>query len=308
MTVSEVVLALHDVSKRFPSGSVTVAALAGVTTSVRRGEKVALLGANGAGKTTCLDLICGVTQPSAGRITALGSTPREAVRAGRLTAVLQTGGLLRDLTVLETVQVIAGLHRLPERTETVLHEAGLTGLRKRLVGRCSGGEQQRLKYALALIPDPEVLVLDEPAAGLDVAGRADLWDHVAQRAEQGTTIIHSTHQLDEVEQMADRVLLLRDGELVADRYVHELVAPTASVRISARLATAAMVAEAVRVLGSLDGVRDDGSSGERVQLLSSPGVSDGVAARLLGEFRAAELVVMPQTLRGSLADLMAGRH
>ncbi len=308
MSEGEVVLALNDVTKRFSSGSGMVSALEGVSASVRRGERVALLGANGAGKTTCMDLVCGVTAPTTGRITALGVTPRHAVRQGRMTAVLQTGGLLRDLTVLETVQVIAGLHRRPERVETVLLEAGLTAVRRRLVGRCSGGEQQRLKYALALIPDPEVLVLDEPAAGLDVAGRAALWDHVGQRAQQGTTIIFSTHHLEEVEQMAERVLLLREGKVVADQEIRELLGPAAPVTILAQLPTPAAVAQAVHSLGDLEGVHDDGSAEERLRLVAAPQVSDAVAARLLGEFRAAHLLVIPQTLRGKMADMMAGRR
>lgn len=307
MITDEVVLSLKDVTKRFTSGSGSLSAVDGLTTSVRRGERVAILGANGAGKTTCLDLVCGVTQPTSGHITALGVSPRRAVQEGRMTAVLQTGGLLRDLTVKETVQVIAGLHRRPERTATVLEEAGLTGLAKRLVGRCSGGEQQRLKYALALIPDPEVLVLDEPAAGLDMEGRAALWDHVRQRALSGTTIIHSTHHLEEVDGMADRVLLLRNGKLVADHQIGELVESGASVTISAQLLGDASVQEAVRVLSVTGQVCDAGSDGARIRLVASPTASDEVAGRLLGEYRATQLLVVPQTLHGALADLMAGK-
>ncbi len=308
MRQDEVVLRLEDVTQSFASGSAQVLALDGINMSVRRGERVAILGANGAGKTTCIDLMCGVTQPTSGRITALGVSPRRAVQEGRMTAVLQTGGLLRDLTVRETVQVVAGLHRRPERTATVLEEAGLSGLAKRLVGRCSGGEQQRLKYALALIPDPELLILDEPAAGLDMEGRAALWEHVRQRALQGTTIIHSTHHLEEVEGMADRVLLLQKGKLVADHDMAELVGPTASLTISAHLPNPAAVRDAVKDLVGRGQVCDDGSTAERIRLLAAPGVSDSVAARLLGDFRATQLVVMPQTIQGALADLMAGRH
>ena len=308
MIKDEVVLSLKDVTKRFTSGSGSLNAVDGLTTSVRRGERVAILGANGAGKTTCLDLVCGVTQPTAGHITALGVSPRRAVQEGRMTAVLQTGGLLRDLTVKETVQVIAGLHRRPERTATVLEEAGLTGLAKRLVGRCSGGEQQRLKYALALIPDPEVLVLDEPAAGLDMEGRAALWGHVRQRALSGTTIIHSTHHLEEVGGMADRVLLLRNGKLVADHQIGELVGSGASVTISAQLSGDAAVQEAVRVLSVPGQVFDNGSDAARIQLIAAPTASDEVAGRLLNDYEATQLLVVPQTLHGALADLMAGKH
>ncbi len=299
----DVVLSLEQVTKRFTVGAADVTALDGVTVMVRRGERVALLGANGAGKTTCMDLVCGVTQPTSGTVQALGITPRRAVREGRLTAVLQTGGLLRDLTVRETVQVIAGLHRRPERTDVVLAESGLTGLAKRLVGRCSGGEQQRLKYALALIPDPEVLVLDEPAAGLDREGRAALWEHVRERSRQGTTIVHSTHHLEEIEGLADRVLLLRAGRLVADLAIADLTGVHSSRTITARLPGSDTAARAVQELTSLDGVSDDGSSGAMVRLTAGAASSDEVAARLLRDFGGADLLVAPLTLEAALSEL-----
>ena len=301
--IDDVVLSLAQVTKRFTAGAADVTALDGVTAMVRRGERVALLGANGAGKTTCMDLVCGVTQPTSGTVRALGMTPRRAVREGRLTAVLQTGGLLRDLTVRETVQVIAGLHRRPERTDVVLAESGLTGLAKRLVGRCSGGEQQRLKYALALIPDPEVLVLDEPAAGLDREGRAALWEHVRDRSRRGTTIVHSTHHLEEIEGLADRVLLLRAGRLVADLAIEDLTGAHSARTITARLPGSDLAARAVQELTSLVDVRDDGSSGALVRVTAGAASSDEVAARLLRDFGGADLLVAPLTLEAALGEL-----
>ncbi len=303
MTDDEVVLSFDHVSKRFTSRTAAVTATDDVSALVRRGERVALLGANGAGKTTCMDLMCGVTAPTSGRVRALGTSPRLAVREGRLTAVLQTGGLLRDLTVRETVQVIAALHRRRDRTEAVLAEAGLTALTKRLVGRCSGGEQQRLKYALALIPDPEVLVLDEPASGLDQEGRAALWEHVRQRALHGTTIIHSTHHLDEVEPLADRVLLLRRGRLVADRLVSDLTGAGAQRMITARLPGADVLARSVQELTGIRGVRDDGSTGADIRLVADARSSDEVIARLLRDHGGSELMAGPRTLEAALADL-----
>lgn len=302
MTDDGVVLCLSQVTKSFMAGSASVAALHGVTVSVRRGERVALLGANGAGKTTCLDLICGVTRPTSGTVTALGGEPRRAVKEGRLTAVLQTGGLLRDLTVRETVQVIAGLHRRPERVDVVIEEAGLGALSRRLVGRCSGGEQQRVKYALALIPDPEVLVLDEPAAGLDIEGRAALWDHVRQRAEQGTTIIHSTHHLDEVRDLADRVLLLQKGSLVGDHRVSDLAGPGASMVLTARLGGQSAVERARQELATA--ILEDSSGGSDLRMVITSGEADGIALRLLRDHGARDLVLKPRTLEDALADLM----
>ena len=293
---NDVVLSLEHVGKHFTE----VTALDDVSARILRGERVALLGANGAGKTTCLDLVCGVTQPTSGTVRALGMTPRRAVREGRLTAVLQTGGLLRDLTVRETVQVIAGLHRRPERTDAVLAESGLTGLTKRLVGRCSGGEQQRLKYALALIPDPEVLVLDEPAAGLDREGRQSLWEHVRERSRRGTTLVHSTHHLEEIEGLADRVLLLRAGRLVADLSVEDLTGAHSSRTITARLPQPGVTARAVQELTALSAVHDDGSTGVVLRLIAAARSSDEVATRLLREFEASDLLVAPLTLQAAI--------
>lgn len=302
MKDEEVVLRLDAVTKSFWAKESLITALDGMSVSVRRGERVALLGANGAGKTTCMDLICGVTRPTFGSVAVLGTEPRRAVREGRLTAVLQTGGLLRDITVRETIQVIAGLHRRPERVDVVMEEAGLGTLSRRLVGRCSGGEQQRVKYALALIPDPAILVLDEPAAGLDVEGREALWEHVRQRAERGTTIIHSTHHLDEIRGLADRVLLLRRGRLVADHRVGDLAGAAACIVITAKLADAGAVVRAVREVAA--DVREDTSMGPNLRLVVASEDSDGVVLHLLRDHGASELVVAPRTLDAALADLM----
>jgi ABC-2 type transport system ATP-binding protein len=152
-----------------------VQAVRGVGLAVGAGEVMAFLGPNGAGKTTTIDMILGLSRPDAGVVEVYGMTPRQAVRKGLAAAVMQTGGLLKDLTVAETVQYTAALFAVSRPAGEVLDRAGITAIAGRLVGKCSGGEQQRLRFAMALIPDPELLILDEPTQGMDVEGRRSFW-------------------------------------------------------------------------------------------------------------------------------------
>jgi ABC-type transporter Mla maintaining outer membrane lipid asymmetry ATPase subunit MlaF len=151
---------LRGVRRSFASGDPAVGdvlAVDGIDLDVRPGEIVALLGPNGAGKTTTLDMVLGFTQPSDGEIAVLGQDPHEAVLSGRVAAVLQTGGLLRDLTVRESVELIASTHPDPRSVDDVLDQAGLQAIEGQRVQSCSGGEQQRLRFALALLGNPDLL-------------------------------------------------------------------------------------------------------------------------------------------------------
>ncbi|MDT0186801.1 ABC transporter ATP-binding protein [Microbacterium sp. ARD31] len=201
----------------------TVVAVDDVDLTVHPGEIVAFLGPNGAGKTTTVDLLLGLTRPDAGGIEVYGAEPGAAVRAGRVSAVMQTGGLLHDFTVEETVRAIAALHGRPDRVEVVLERAGLTDLAGRRVEACSGGEQQRLKFALALVPDPDLVVLDEPTTGMDVAARQEFWRAMRADAALGRTIVFATHYLAEADEFAERTVLMNHGRIVHD-------AATADVR------------------------------------------------------------------------------
>ena len=187
-----------------------------VDLTVAPGEIVAFLGPNGAGKTTTVDMLLGLTQPDAGTIEVYGTSPAEAVRAGRVSAVMQTGGLLNDFTVAETVQAIAALHGRPDRVDVVLERTGLTGLAKRRVEACSGGEQQRLKFALALVPDPDLVILDEPTTGMDVGARQEFWQTMRADAALGRTIVFATHYLAEADEFAERTVLMNHGRIVHD--------------------------------------------------------------------------------------------
>uniref|UniRef100_UPI00296F5D3B ABC transporter ATP-binding protein n=2 Tax=Microbacteriaceae TaxID=85023 RepID=UPI00296F5D3B len=188
-TDEPVVLELSAVKRHFGTGDRRVQAVDGVDLSIRRGEVVALLGPNGAGKTTTLDMLLGLTEPSSGTVRVLGTTPQRATSSGSIGAVLQTGGLLGDLTVGETVRLIASLHGADalDRVDDVVARADLEHLARRRVSKCSGGEQQRVKFALAMVSDPDILVLDEPTAGMDVTARRHFWDVMRADADAGRT-------------------------------------------------------------------------------------------------------------------------
>ena len=169
MVYSSPAVVMRDVVQKF--GSTTV--LHGLDLTVNPGEIVALLGPNGAGKSTAVDIILGLAKPYAGSVEVFGTTPQRAVKAGHVAAVQQDGGLLPDLTVKETVQYMASLYGKLKNVSAVLAQAGLEGNAKTLVQKCSGGQKQRLRFAIALLTDPDFLILDEPTAGMDVQGRRD---------------------------------------------------------------------------------------------------------------------------------------
>jgi ABC-type Mn2+/Zn2+ transport system ATPase subunit len=165
---------LEHLSKSYGS----VRAVADVSLTIEPGEVVAFLGPNGAGKTTTIDMMLGLAKPDSGTAQVFGSEPADAISAGRISAVMQSGGLIRDLTVRETIRLTAALFPHTQPVESVMERAGITAIADRSVAKCSGGEQQRLKFALALLPEPDLLILDEPTTGMDVEGRRDFWNAI----------------------------------------------------------------------------------------------------------------------------------
>src|SRR5690349_21264 len=203
---------LAGLTKSFGS----VRAVRGIDLSVRPGEIIAFLGPNGAGKTTTIDMMLGLSRPDDGTVQVYGMEPTDAVRHGLISAVMQTGGLLRDLTVEETLRLTASLFSNTRPVAEVLGRAGISDIGDRRVGKCSGGQQQRLRFAMALLPDPELLVLDEPTTGMDVTGRRDFWAAIREDASRGRTVVFATHYLEEADAYADRVVLVSNGRVVAD--------------------------------------------------------------------------------------------
>src|SRR4051812_16194302 len=190
-----------------------VQAVRGIDLEIRPGEIVAFLGPNGAGKTTTIDMILGLSRPTSGTATILGLEPREAIGRGLGSAVMQTGGLLKDLTVRETVRYTASLFADTRPVDDVLANAGITAIADRKVQKCSGGEQQRLRFAMALLSDPALLLLDEPTTGMDVEGRRSFWAAIREDAALGRTVLFATHYLEEADQYADRIVLISKGRI-----------------------------------------------------------------------------------------------
>ncbi|WP_019202303.1 ABC transporter ATP-binding protein [Tsukamurella sp. 1534] len=260
---------------RSPSGD-HVTAVDGIDLAVRPGEIVAFLGPNGAGKSTTIDMILGLVPPDSGAVTVFGLTPEEAVRRGRVAAVQQTGGLLPTLTVQDTVELIAALHPHADPAAAIAR-AGLDELRGRTVGKCSGGQQQALRFALALLSDPDLLILDEPTAGMDVDARRRFWASVREDAARGTTVLFATHYLDEADQFADRVVMIAAGGIVAD-------GATADVRATAtgrQLSAVVGPDDASALLAAVPGVRVAEVRGDRTVFTAEPGASDEALRYLL---------------------------
>ncbi|MCK0090446.1 ABC transporter ATP-binding protein [Rhodococcus sp. HNM0563] len=292
---------LHDVVKSFrPRGGDEVHAVDHLDVTVRRGEIVALLGPNGAGKTTTLDMVLGFTEPTTGVVSVYGKPPRHAIAAGQVSAVLQTGGLLRDLTVRETVQMIASTFPEHRDVDEVLERAGVTKLASRMVSKCSGGEQQRLRFALALLPDPDLIVLDEPTAGMDVGARREFWSTMHAEADAGRTVVFATHYLEEADAFADRIVMIADGRVVADGPTSEIRTIAAGRVVSADIAHGredAMYA----ALKSHPGVADISVMGNRIEIRATD--SDDVARMLLVDLGATNLEITGGSLETAFLAL-----
>ncbi|NKY45512.1 ABC transporter ATP-binding protein [Nocardia cerradoensis] len=290
------VIDLRGLTKTFRSSGGPVRAVDGLDLTVTAGEVVAFLGPNGAGKSTSIDMMLGLLRPDAGTARILGGTPAEAVAAGRVSAVLQSGGLLPDLTVGETVRVVASLHRNPRPAREVLVRAGIDGIADRMVGKCSGGQQQRLRFALALLPDPDLLILDEPTTGMDVEGRRDFWNAIRADAGLGRTVVFATHYLDEADAYADRIVLVRGGRVVAD-------GSAASVKnlASGRTVSATLPDADPASLLALAGVDRVEQRGDRVLVHGND--SDAVARYLLTRTPAVDIEITGRNLEDAFLAL-----
>lgn len=299
-------LNVSAVSKRF--GNLT--AVNNVSLTVPPGQVLALLGPNGAGKTTLLDMILGFTQPDAGSLQVLGHSPKTATSRGKIGALLQTEGLLNDLSVAETVRMVASCHRRHVPVAEVMRRAGLYSFSSRKVGKCSGGQVQRLRFGLALLTDPEFLVLDEPTAGMDATVRRTFWATMHEEAARGRTVIFATHYLQEADDFADRLVLLSQGRVVEDGTVAEITAHAQRTVTGVWAGDQCSVApeEIARRFQIPDddwSLDQTASSSEESQVRFQVDDSDALAAELLSRGLVRDLQIKHPTVEDKFIELTA---
>jgi ABC-2 type transport system ATP-binding protein len=225
------VVSFDNVSKHYGS----LKAVDGLSLDLRAGETVALLGPNGAGKSTSLDMLLALRKPTSGTIRMFGSDPYHAVKTGHVGAMLQSGGLMPEVTVRELITLVAGLHPRPEPIATTMRRAGIESIADQRVDRLSGGQKQRVRFALAIAGECELIVLDEPTTAMDVETRQRFWASMKKEVAEGKTLLFATHYLEEADQAADRILVINRGRLLADGTPADIKARAGAKRMSFRL-------------------------------------------------------------------------
>ena len=251
---------LVEASKSYGS----VEALRATSFEARSGEAVALLGPNGAGKTTAISLMLGLRAPTSGRAALFGGDPRRPSNRRRVGAMLQESGVPETLKVREVVEMFARLHRRPVGTHAALDAAGLAKKAGAKTGALSGGERQRLYFALCIVGDPDVLFLDEPTVGLDVESRRSFWERIREMHRRGKTIVLTTHYLEEADALADRVVVVDRGEVVAEGTPREIKA-----RVGGRMVRFRSPTLDAGILPGLPGVQRVGSEDGAFELYST---------------------------------------
>src|SRR5581483_10750303 len=228
-------------------------------------------------KSTTIDMLLGLLRPDAGTVSVFGRSPSEAIAAGAVGAMLQTGSLIRDLSVRELVAMVAALYPSPLPVDEVLELTGVAALAERRTQKLSGGETQRVRFAIALAPDPELLVLDEPTVAMDVEGRRAFWASMRALTGRGKTILFATHYLEEADTFADRAVLMARGRVVAD-------GPTTEIKATVGFRTIRATLPGVNLgeLERLPGVTSAERHGEAVTLRCSD--SDSALRALLNDY------------------------
>lgn len=275
-----------------------VRAVDGLDLEIARGHTVALLGRNGAGKSTTLSVLLGLSSPTAGEVQLFGVSPRRAVRTGRVGAMLQDGRPIPRVTVRELVQFVAASYPAPLPVAQTLALAGLDALADRRVDRLSGGQAQRVRFAVALAGNPELVVLDEPTTALDVAARREFWEAMRRYAERGNTVLFSTHYLPEADENADRIVVIDQGHVVADGSGAEVKQSVGGRLVSFELAGAPHAD-----LARLPGVTAVEVHGDRARLRSVDSDATVMALAERGAIR--DLEVAPASLDEAFLALTA---
>jgi len=275
-----------------------VRAVDDLTLSVPAGQLVALLGPNGAGKSTTNEMILGLAAPQTGTVRVCGLSPAEAIRRGAVGAMLQGGALLDNATVLDTLRLMRGLHRHPLPLAEVIERADCGDFLRTKTDKLSGGQAQRLRFALALLPDPQLLILDEPTVAMDVELRRRFWESMRSFAGDGRTVLFATHYLEEADEVADRIVLLAHGRIVADGTPAVVKASVAGRLVSFRSSSLSEPA-----LQQLPGVTTVERSGDRIRLHT--GDSDACVRELLLSTDAHEVEITTPGLTDAFLALTA---
>jgi ABC-2 type transport system ATP-binding protein len=277
----------------------SVQAVRGIDLTITPGETVALLGPNGAGKSTTIDMMLGLARPDAGSVTLFDLSPAMAVAEGRVGGMLQTGSLIEYLSVRELVDMVASLYPHPLDVDEVLATTGTLAFAEQRTTKLSGGQTQRVRFALALVANPDLLVLDEPTAALDVEARRDFWGAMRLVAQGGKTVVFATHYLEEADAYADRIVLMARGRIIADGPATEIKAKAGGRTIHATLPEIDLDA-----LRALPGVSSADRRGEAVVL--SCGDSDAAVRAFIGDYPAAhDIEVRGAGLEEAFLELVA---
>lgn len=254
------VVSFRQVSKSYGA----VRAVADLDLELYPGETVALLGPNGAGKSSTLDLLLGLRSADSGSVTLFGTTPQGAIEQGRVGAMLQSGGLMEGVKVKELVKLARDLHPRGYPLDQIMATAGITDIADRMVDKLSGGQEQRVRFALATAGAGDLIVLDEPTTGMDVSARQAFWGAMRRQAQEGRTVLFATHYLEEADEIADRVIVLHRGRVLADGTAAEIKARAGARRVAFEL-DGPIDREALHALPSLTSLE---ISGRTVRLQS----------------------------------------
>lgn len=251
-----------------------VRALDGLDLEIRPGEIVALLGPNGAGKSTAMEMMVGLATPEQGSVRVLGTDPTTATRTGLIGTMLQAGALLPDQRVRTMLRMLHSLQAHPMPMAEVVAQADIAELMPRRISALSGGQSQRVRFAIALLGDPQVLLLDEPTVGMDIGARRAFWQQMRQVAASGRTVVFATHHLEEAEREAGRVVVMDRGRVVADGTGAEIAAVVAGRVITLR----GVAPEQVAALPGVDSAAVDETDDRRVRAVCAD--SDAALAAL----------------------------
>jgi ABC-2 type transport system ATP-binding protein len=293
-------IVLSGLEKTFKSPRGPVRAVRGIDVSISPGETVAFLGPNGAGKSTTIDMLLGLLPPDKGVVTLFGKPPVEAIGSGAIGAMLQTGALIRDVSVRELVTMMASLYPAPLGVDDVLQLTGITDLADRRTQKLSGGETQRVRFAVALVSNPDLLVLDEPTVAMDVEGRHGFWTTMRGFAERGKTVLFATHYLEEADMYADRAILMANGRVVADGPTNEIKA-----MVGLRTIRATLPDVDIERLRALPGVNDVERRGEAV-ILSCSDSDAAIRALLAAHPEARDIEIATGGLEQAFLSLTGG--